>query len=136
MKKIMAAFAALAMAILMGVTGAAPVSAAPQQASVQAEQNGTLDYGTYVQYTQCAASNGELPCGNWHIRIWSMNGAHNYLFLGETARNVRDVCPADSNHRLVYWRPNGTGPVTKAMGACQDMEWASTGTYEFHQNSF
>lgn len=132
MKKFLAAIVA-ALAILMGgLTGANTALASP----AQADGASTMDYGTYVHYTQCATGSNELPCGNWHIRVWTMNGAHNYLFLGESARNVRDVCPADGNHRLVYWRPNGTGPVVKAMGACQDMEWASTGTYEFHQRSY
>lgn len=130
--KILAALAALTMVI----TGLGFSTTTAQAVPTRIDQVSTMDYGTYVQYTQCGTSPGELPCGNWHIRIWTMNGAHNYLTLGETARNVRDVCPADSNHRLVYWRPNGTGPVTKAMGACQDMEWAATGTYEFHQNSY
>lgn len=110
-----------------GLTISAPAQAAPVSQTVPADVS-PMDYGTYVHFASCG---GASTCTNWHLRIWTMNGAHNYLFYGDTARNVLTVCPPDSEHALQYYRPNGTGPVIKAYGACQDMEWAATGTYQF-----
>ncbi len=121
-KKFLAAMATL----MLLVTGVG--LATPAQAASVSQTASPMDYGTYVHFASCG---GAPTCTNWHLRIWSMNGAHNYLFYSETARNVRDVCPPDDDHALQYYRPNGTGPVIKAYGACQDMEWAATGTYRF-----
>lgn len=124
LKKFAALLAALTLAFTALFAGALPAQSAPKPTS----QVGTMDYGTYVLFTSCGNA---ANCTGWHMRIWTMNGVHNYLFFGESARNVRDVCPPDHAHALEYFRPNGTGPVHKDLGECQDMEWASTGTYKF-----
>lgn len=126
-KKFLAAMAVLMMLVVGFGAATAPAQAAPVSQSVS-----PMDYGTYVRYYGCVSSSGS--CTGWHIRVWTMNGAHNYLFQGERARNVRDVCPADSNHRIAYMRPGTTtwvGPF--GYGECRDFQYAVEGQYEVVQ---
>lgn len=111
-----------ALALLAGGLGfAAPAT------SVEA---GTQDYGTYVWYGTCG---GTGSCNGWHIRVWSMNGVEDRLLIGDTQRNVAKVCPADHQHRISYWRPDGSYVPVKGYGECQDMRFAAEGTYRFGQ---
>lgn len=135
-QKIGAIGATIALLFTGLLAGIAPAQAAPVPASAvpAVTQDVTpMGYGTYVRYFAQGCSSPGCEIGNWHIRVWTMNGAHNFLWLGDSARNVRDVCPADSAHGISYFRPDGTGPVHKNRGQCQSMLHAQTGTYNFTQ---
>ena len=123
-KKFLAAMAVL----MMLVAGFGAATAAP----AQADSVSTMDYGTYVRYESCSFDSG-TSCTGWHIRVWTMNGAHNYLGLAEQARNVREVCPADNQHRIAYRRPNGVWVGPFSYGECRDFRYAVPGDYGIQQ---
>lgn len=128
MRKILLSLLAVAGLLLGGLVSSAPATATPTASVVQSDVQ-PMSYGTSVFFLEGNCSTG-CSVENWHIRVWTMNGAHNFLFLGQSARNVRDVCPPGANYRLMYERPSG-GTVVKPYGACQDMEWAEQGMYLF-----
>lgn len=107
------------LALLLGVSGATTAASAPNV--------GSLDYGTWVRFDGNWVMGDEIS-PNAHIRVWTMNGAHNHIGIGENSRNVAKICPPDHDHRMTYVRPTGV-IINKDWGVCQDMTYAAEGTY-------